>query len=441
MNLSPLPARRLRTWLLAPALLLAVLAMSGCQTLSYYGQAIKGQYQIVAHEQKIEKLVADPQTPAPLKARLQLIQRLRAFAAKDLQLPVDRHYEKYADVHRPFVVWNVEAAPEFSLEPKTWWYPFVGSLDYRGYFAERGARKYAASLQEKGYDVSVGGVTAYSTLGWFKDPVLNTFIFDPEPDLAETIFHELGHQRVFASGDTDFNEAFATTVGQEGARRWLRAKGDQAALEKYLAELRRTAQFAYLIMDTRERLETLYGDERTEGGQVKATRRKRAVPREELRQQKKALLDRLLHEYTQLKAQWGGVTEYDEWFASPLNNAQLNSVATYYDLVPGFEQLLAHTGADLGKFYEAADKLAREPKAERHRRLLSLGAVSANWTVPEDAASASAAGRNSASPDLQAGRFTAVGVLGRLSVPLPPPHPCPLPLGGGEGRGEGENWW
>ena len=150
MNRSPKPARRLRNWLLAPALLLAVLAMSGCQTLSYYGQAIKGQYQIVAHEQKIEKLLADPQTPAPLKAKLQLVQSLRAFAAKDLQLPVDGHYEKYADVHRPFVVWNVEAAPEFSLEPKTWWYPFVGSLEYRGYFSERGAQKYAASAAEEG---------------------------------------------------------------------------------------------------------------------------------------------------------------------------------------------------------------------------------------------------------------------------------------------------
>ncbi len=181
-------------------------------------------------------------------------------------------------MHRPFVVWNVEAAPEFSLEPKSWWYPLVGSLEYRGYFSKQGAQKYGAWLQAKGYDVYVGGVTAYSTLGWFKDPLLNTFIFDPEPDLAETLFHELGHQRVFASGDTDFNEAFATTVGQEGARRWLRAKGDQVALEKYLAELRRTVQFARLIMDTRERLVMLYGDERTEGGQVKATKQKRGVP-------------------------------------------------------------------------------------------------------------------------------------------------------------------
>ena len=123
---------------MAPALLLAVLAMSGCQTLSYYGQAIKGQYQIVAHEQKIEKLLADPQTPAPLKAKLQLVQSLRVFAAEGLEATRWMGIiEKYVDVHRPFVVWNVEAAPEFSLEPKTWWYPFVGSLEYRGYFSER----------------------------------------------------------------------------------------------------------------------------------------------------------------------------------------------------------------------------------------------------------------------------------------------------------------
>jgi predicted aminopeptidase len=267
----------------------------------------------------------------------------------------------------------VEAAPEFSLEPRTWWYPFVGSLEYHGYFSERSARNYAARVQKKGCDVYVGGVTAYSTLGWFKDPILNTFIFDPEPDLAETIFHELGHQRVFASGDTDFNEAFATTVGQEGARRWLRTKGDRAALEEYLAELRRTAQFAYLIKNTRERLETLYANQRTKGARIKTTKEQRAVLREEWRQQKQALFDRLRQEYTQLKAQWGGDTEYDKWFAQPLNNAQLNSVAAYYDLVPGFEQLLKLNGGDLGKFYEAADKLAHEQKAERQQRLRSLG--------------------------------------------------------------------
>ena len=369
MNLSPKPARRLRTRLLLPSLLAVVAAMSGCQTCSYYAQAIKGQCQIVAREQKTDKLLADPQTPAPLKAKLQLVQGLRAFAARDLQLPVDGHYEKYADLHRPFVVWNVEAAPEFSLEPRSWWYPFAGSLEYRGYFSESGARKYAASLRKKGYDIYIGGVAAYSTLGWFNDPLLNTFIFDPEPDLAETIFHELGHQRVFASGDTDFNEAFATCVGQEGARRWLQANGDRAALENYLAEIHRTAQFARLIANTRQRLEALYGDVRNEDGKIQAAKRKPAIPLDQMRRQKQALLDRLRQDYVQLKTEWGGATDYDQWFVPPLNNSTLNSVAAYYDLVPTFEQLLKQNGGDLAKFYNAADKLAHEPKAERQRRL------------------------------------------------------------------------
>src|SRR6266478_1705109 len=231
-----------RKWVIALSLGVVLLAVSGCQTLSFYKQAIKGQYQLLAHRQPIEKLIADPQTESRLKQKLELLQKLRAFADHDLKLPVDGHYSKYVDVHRPFVVWNVEAAPEFSMEPKSWWYPLVGSLEYRGYFSRSAAQHYAEKIRKKRYDVYIGGASSYSTLCWFKDPVLNTFIFDPEPDLAETIFHELGHQRVFARGDTDFNEAFATTVGQEGTRRWLRAKDDKTASEKYLAEIQRTRE-------------------------------------------------------------------------------------------------------------------------------------------------------------------------------------------------------
>src|SRR5439155_17459329 len=187
---NPGQLNRLPKWVIAITLLLVVVAVSGCQTLSFYGQAIKGQCQLLAYRQSVEKLVADPGTTARLKSQLELLQKLRAFADKELKLPVDGHYAKYADVHRPFVVWNVEAAPEFSMEPKTWWYPLVGSLAYRGYFSERRATNYGASLRHKGYDVFVGGVEAYSTLGWFEDPVLNTFIFNAEPHLAETVCHE-----------------------------------------------------------------------------------------------------------------------------------------------------------------------------------------------------------------------------------------------------------
>jgi predicted aminopeptidase len=258
------------------------------------------------------------------------------------------------------------------MQPKTWWYPLVGSLEYRGYFSLRGATNYAASLRKKGYDVSVGGVEAYSTLGWFKDPLLNTFIFEPDADLAEILFHELGHQRVFARGDTDFNEAFATTVGEEGGRRWLKKKGDSAALEKYLAHVRRTREFAHLVMQTRERLEALFGDERTEEGQIRASHKPLPVPAERLREQKQNFLGELKQEYRGLKASWGEDTEYDLWFNHPLNNAHLNSVAAYYELVPGFEQLLADNGGDLERFYAAAKRLAKEPKNRRQEALREL---------------------------------------------------------------------
>jgi predicted aminopeptidase len=353
-------------------LVVAVVAVSGCRTISFYAQAAKGQYQIFAREQSIRKLLEDPQTAASLKTRIELVENLRAFAAKDLKLPVDDHYLKYADLRRPYAVWNVEATPELSMEPKTWWYPLVGSLEYRGYFTERGATNYAAYLKKKGYDVSVGGVEAYSTLGWFKDPVLNTFIFNPDADLAETLFHELGHQRVFARGDTDFNEAFATTVGQEGARRWLKSKGQTAALEKYLAHLERNTQFVHLIMSARARLEAVYGDERTEGGKIKATDKKRNVVAEQVRQDKQSILADLKAQYGALKASWGGETEFDGWFAGQINNAHLNAVAAYNDFVPGFEQLLASNGGDLEKFYAAAERLAKKPKKDRHAALRAL---------------------------------------------------------------------
>jgi len=370
---SPKNGRRRRKWLLVLALLLAVLTVSGCETLGFYTQAIKGQYQMIAHQRPVEKVLADPRTPPRLKEQLQLLQNLLAFAGKDLKLVVDGQYRKYADLHRPYAVWNVEAAPEFSLEPKAWWYPLVGSLEYRGYFSQRSANAYADRLRARGYDVYTGGVEAYSTLGWFKDPILNTFIFNPEPDLAEVIFHELSHQRVFAHGDTDFNEAFATTVGQEGARRWLAARSDSSTYASYLSQLQRTDQFVHLIMNTRAQLEELYGDERTAEGKIKAAK-KHPVPTEQLRQEKLRIMDRLQQDYAQLKAQWGGGTGYDNWFGRQVNNAQLNSVAAYYDLVPGFQRLLESNGGDLEKFYQAADKLAKKPKKERQQSLRTMGA-------------------------------------------------------------------
>ena len=373
----------MKRYLLGLVLMFVVAAVSGCHTLSYYGQALKGQYQIVANQKAIEQLEADPKTPEVLRQRFRLLHELRTFAHNSLKLPLDGHYRKYVDVHRPYVVWNVEAAPEFSMQPKTWWYPLVGSLEYRGYFSKNGATNYAAYLRSKGYDVTVGGVEAYSTLGWFEDPVLNTFIYEPEADLAEIIFHELGHQRVFARGDTDFNEAFATTVGQEGARRWLHAKGDQKGLDDYLGHLHRNDRFVHLVMDARTRLEVLYGDQRSLDGKISSTDKNLNVPALQLRQQKREILTNLKRDYELVKVQSGDDPEYDGWFSHQLNNAHLNSVAAYYDFVPAFEQLLAANGGDLEKFYDEVARLAKKPKDQRHATLRALSRSSLAHSVAE----------------------------------------------------------
>lgn len=366
--------RRARKWL-PPVLLGSLVAVvAGCHTLGYYAQAIHGQCQIITREELIDRLVANPQTPARLKSQLELTKRLRAFAKSELKLPVDDHYLEYSDLQRPYVVWNVQAAREFSLQPKTWWYPFVGRLEYRGYFSEQGARACAERLKAEGDDVCVEGVAAYSTLGWFKDPVLNTWIFSEQPELAELIFHELGHQRLFVAGDTAFNEAFATTVGQEGTRRWLVTQGNTNLYERYLVSLRRNDQFVHLILKTRRQLEKVYGDTRDANGKIKAAAHLPA-PSAQLRAEKSAAFEDLRRQYAQLKSRWGGYSGYDSWFAVGLNNAKLNSVANYYDYMPGFEQLLAMNGGHLEKFYQAAEKLGRLPKEKRHQQLRALARV------------------------------------------------------------------
>lgn len=360
-------SRPRKKWFLLLPLVLVV-ALPGCQSLGFYGQAIKGQCHIYFNQRPIKKAIADPQVAGEVKEKLGLVLQLRQFAEHELHLKPNGHYLKYADLHRRFVVWNVNAAPEFSLEPKRWWYPVVGRLKYRGYFSEKGARKYGATLEKDGYDVFVGGVEAYSTLGWFRDPVLNTFIHHTPADLAEIIFHELSHQRVFASGDTDFNEAFATTVGEEGVRRWLRAINSTNALEQYLASQRRQEQFVRIVSDARAQLKRIYG----EAGEAQGAAAVVGCDAEK-REQKERVIRELKSRYAQLKTEWGGYTGFDAWFNRPINNAQLNTIATYHDLVPQFRRLLGRHQGDLQKFYEACDRLAKlKDKDERHKALKAL---------------------------------------------------------------------
>ena len=356
---------------LAAASLLAVL-LGGCQSVGYYFQAIHGQAQILHREHAIATLLKSDTTPEPLKAKLRTVLEMRGFAEQNLRLPADGHYLAYADLGRTYAVWTVYAAPEFSLTPKSWWYPVVGRLNYRGYFSEKKAREFADKLKRRGFDVYVGGVTAYSTLGWFHDPVLNTFINYDNADLAELLFHELAHQRLFIAGDTEFNEAFATTVAEEGVRRWLRARGSEADVVEYELDVRRHELVYELIARARAELEALYDDLPEE------------PPRDldECRRRKHEIVLRLRRDYLGLRRGWGAHFDFDRWFSQDLNHAQLNTIDTYHHLVPAFRRQLQSQHGDLEAFFKLARGLERLDKAARRAKLEALGTTSASDQGP-----------------------------------------------------------
>jgi predicted aminopeptidase len=343
--------------LLAAALLLL---LSGCANISYYWQSVSGQLGIWRRERPIEEIIKDADTPDALKQKLALVVRIRDFASGELGLPDNRSYRDYADLGRPYVVWNVVAAPEFSVQPVRWCFLFAGCVSYRGYFSREEADRFSAELAAQGYDVHVGGVPAYSTLGWFADPVLNTFIHFPEADVARLVFHELAHQLVYVKDDSAFNESFAVTVEQEGLRRWFERSGDAKGLETYQRGRRTRMEFSRLIQKHRGRLDALY--------------RSRLAP-EAMRASKRELLAELEAEYRVMKSGWGGYAGYDGWFARPPNNALLASISLYAQRVPAFDALLRREDGDLMRFYGAVRELAALPKEKRDRELAELSSV------------------------------------------------------------------
>lgn len=336
---------------------LALLA-GGCANFDYYLQSVRGQFDIWQRERAIEAVIRDPETPAELRAKLERVTRIRDFASRELGLPDNRSYRRYADLGRPYVVWNVFAAEEFSVQPKKWCFLFAGCVGYRGYFDKTEADEFAAAQARQGYDVYVAGVPAYSTLGWFADPVLNTFVRFPESEIARLIFHELAHQVAYVRDDTVFNESFAVAVEIEGVRRWLEHTADERGKAEFAKAQQRRADFVALVQTYREKLAALY---------------RMRLAREVMRERKAALFAELEREYERLKAAWGGFAGYDGWFARKPNNAQIASVAIYTQQVPAFQALLEREGGDLGRFYAAVRKLAALDKEERDRQLRALG--------------------------------------------------------------------
>ena len=328
----------------------------GCQTIHYYSQAIEGQCRILLKRQPISEIFADSESTQILRERLIFMLKVRDFAENELQLPVNNHYLTYVDLKRPFVLWNVFAAPEFSLTPKTWCYPVAGCAAYRGYFAETDAQQYADRLSKQGYDVYVGGVTAYSTLGWFDDPVLSTFIRFSEARTAALIFHELAHQILYVKDDTAFNESFATLVEQEGLRRWQHASGSERIYTEYLRQHRRREQFVQLIMHYRQRLELLYQTDLTPS---------------EKRVRKTTIFSELRNEFNHLKTNQIELSAYDAWMSQSLNNAKIGSVVAYHDFLPAFQKMLTQNMGEMNQFFEACRQLTQKNKDERHQVLES----------------------------------------------------------------------
>ena len=303
-------------------LALSALVLSGCETLAYYGQAAGGHLALMASARSVEEIDADP----ALRERLKTAAAIRDFASRELQMPDNGSYRSYADLGRPYALWTVVAAPEFSLKPLRSCFPIAGCVTYRGYYDRAAAERYAVGLRAAGNDVVVYGVSAYSTLGWFDDPLLSTFIGYPDADMARLIFHELAHRVLYVKNDTAFNESFAVAVEREGLRRWLAAQGREAP------PVRSTAP---QIAEVRARLEALY--------------RTRLEPHT-MRERKRAELEALRPVMARMPAFEG----------QEPNNAFLASYATYTDLLPAFEKLLAEAKGDLPGFYALARKFASE---------------------------------------------------------------------------------
>jgi predicted aminopeptidase len=353
---------RRRRWPIVAAAFAGAVLLAACaslETVDYYWQGAAGQWELISRSQEISEVIG--KSDASLAARLTRVREIRKFASRDLGLPDNGSYTRYTDLGRPFVTWNVFATPELSMTPRQWCFPIAGCVNYRGYFRENEAQHEQVRLAAGGDDVYVGGVPAYSTLGWFDDPVLSSFVKWPETEIARLIFHELAHQLLYVKSDSVFNESFATAVEEAGLARWLASRKDpQLATQAQRAD-RLRATFRELVRTTREKLYGLYNS---------------ALSDEEKRRGKAQAIAAMKAAYETAKADEPGLNGYDRWFAQP-NNAALAAVGIYTDRVPAFRELLHEVGGDLPTFYSRVREMASWPKPVRDAQLDALAARAA----------------------------------------------------------------
>jgi len=370
------------------------------EPVGYGWQAVRGHLHVLAEARPLEDWLNDPTTPRPLRDRLLRVEDIRTFASKELGLPDNRSYRSYADLKRPYAVWNVFAAPELSLQLDTWCFPVVGCISYRGYYDQAQARQFADRLAADGREVHVGGVPAYSTLGFTPDPVLNTFINLPDGELARLVFHELAHQVVYVDDDSTFNESFATAVEVAGVERWL-ATRDSETRERYATYAARRQDFLTLLLAARSSLDALYRSEQPEG---------------QKREGKQVLQCQLQKAYQALRnGPWGGYSGYDRFFAKPPNNAQLAAVGTYDELVPGFLAMLHEadpTGIKpLDLFFDRVKTFAKKPRATRRAQLATMANLAPAATAATAVTVGSDAGLNPGKPLFNPSSFCDVRTL------------------------------
>ncbi len=326
------------------------MAVSGCSQTGYYFQAASGQLSLLSKRTPVPKLLADPATPDELKQKLQKANQMRLFAIEALNLGDNPGFTSYADVGRDYVTWNVVAAPAYSLQPETWCFPIAGCVSYKGYFAKEDAEEFEKTLLAEGKDTLLYGVSAYSTLGWFADPLLNTFIHYSDNNLAALIFHEFAHQLLYVKDDSDFNEAFATAVEEILLERWLKQQGDAEAYAALLEQNARQNRVTELVLQYREKLRVAYAGEN-------------AVT------EKPRLFKEMAEEYQALKSDGQGTRFYDWWFSRPLDNADLLTISTYHQLVPDFLRLFEQHDRDLTAFIAAMKSLEKKARDKRRQVL------------------------------------------------------------------------
>ena len=345
------------SWLAVVLIVLGGVSMSACTNIGYLAQAANGHLKLMRAREPIDTLLADPSLDSGLRERLETLGKAREFAVAELGLPDTDSYKSYVATGRRAVTWNVVAAEEFSLRPYTWCFPIAGCVNYRGYFAEEKARAYADMFREKGFDVTVGGASAYSTLGWFDDTVLDTMLRGPSTRYVGTLFHEMAHQLLYVPNDSDFNEAYATFIEQEGVRRWLQSRDDQALIASFAASLDRADDFIALLADTRRGLTELYESD---------------ILLDAKRAAKEAAFTAMRERYELLKVEWGGYAGYDGWFGRELNNARLVSVSTYRRYIPAFATLFDDVGKDMLAFHTAAEQIGGLKPEQRKEKMEAL---------------------------------------------------------------------